>query len=255
MRSNMNLIKTRLSKVFSIIFWVVVWQLAALKIDYEVLLPTPLRVIQRLGQIFVSTEFLNSVLTTFTSILCGFFLALITAVILASISGSIKFVRILLTPFMSMIKSIPVASFVILALFWFDSSSLSAFVSFIMVLPVIYINVLSGVDETDTKMCEMATVFKVSPIKRVVYIYIPYAIPYFKSGCAIALGLCWKAGVAAELIGVPRGTIGEQLYFSKTYFETADLFAWTIVIIAISVIFEKLFMLVLNKAVLLYERS
>lgn len=247
--------KTKLKKILSILFWLVVWQIAAIKIDYEVLLPAPLKVIQRLGELFVSTDFLNSVLTTFVSILSGFFLALITAVVLAVISSSINIVRVLLMPFMSMIKSIPVASFVILALFWFDSSSLSMFVSFIMVLPILYINIVSGVEQTDKRMCEMASVFKISPLKRMRYIYLPYVIPYFKSGCAVALGLCWKAGVAAELIGVPSGTIGEQLYFSKTYFETADLFSWTIVIIVISVLFEKLFMFVLNKAVMLYERS
>jgi len=58
--------------------------------------------------------------------------------------------------------------------------------------------------------------------------------------------LAWKAGVAAELIGYPAGSMGEQLYYSKFFLETDTLFAWTVVIIILSVSFEKLFLLLLK---------
>ncbi len=192
--------------------------------------------------------------TTVGRILSGFFLALLSGTFLAVVSGVFKPLKVLFAPLMTALKSVPVASFVILSLLWFESSHLSAFIAFIMVFPIIYLNVLNGIDACDKKMIEMAKVFKIKPIRRITYIYLPYVIGYFKTGCSVSLGLCWKAGIAAELIGVPDGTIGEQLYFSKIYFEMSDLFAWTIAIILISLAFEKLFMFLLNKAVEMYER-
>ena len=59
-------------------------------------------------------------------------------------------------------------------------------------------------------------------------------------------GMGFKSGIAAEVIGVPGGSIGEGLYMAKIYLSTADLFAWTLMIIAVSSVFEKLFLLLLK---------
>jgi len=109
-----------------------------------------------------------------------------------------------------------------------------------MVLPVIYTNVFQGLISTDTKMLEMARVFQIKPGRKIRYLYIPAVMPYFASACSIGLGLCWKAGIAAEVIGLPKNSIGEQLYESKIYLLTDQLFVWTIVIISISMISEKI---------------
>ena len=79
--------------------------------------------------------------------------------------------------------------------------------------------------------------------------YLSQVMPYATTACKLGLGLCWKAGIAAEVIGIPTGSIGEKLYKAKVYLETPDLFAWTIVIIAVSVGFEKIFMFILKKSV------
>ena len=77
----------------------------------------------------------------------------------------------------------------------------------------------------------MAKVFRVNLRRQIRYIYVSQVLPYFLSACRLSLGMCWKAGVAAEVIGVPSGSIGEKLYNAKIYLNTPDLFAWTIVII------------------------
>ena len=123
-------------------------------------------------------------------------------------------------------------------LIWIPSRNLSVFISFLMVLPVIYTNILEGIQQTDSKILEMAKVFQVNPGRKIRYIYVSQVLPYFLSACRLSLGMCWKAGVAAEVIGVPSGSIGEKLYNAKIYLNTPDLFAWTIVIIVISFVFE-----------------
>ena len=111
-----------------------------------------------------------------------------------------------------------------------------------MVFPPVYLNVLEGIRQTDRKLLEMAKVFRVPLWRRVTGIYLPAVLPYFRTAASLGLGLCWKAGVAAEVIGLPVGSIGEQLYNAKVYFLTPELFAWTAVIVAVSVVFEKLFL-------------
>ncbi len=243
-----------ITRAVSLVFWIVAWHIIAVKVDTKILLPTPFQVLAKLRELIFTVEFSTAILNSFTRILRGFFSALVTGTILAVISASFRVIKIIISPFMSAIKSVPVASFVILSLIWLDSAQLSEFVAFVMVLPIIYISVINGIAARDQKMLEMAKVFRFSPFKKLMYIYLPSVIPLFKSGCSVALGLCWKAGVAAELIGAPDGTIGEQLYYSKIYILTEDLFAWTLVIIFISIVFEKLFMLTLNALVSLYER-
>ena len=145
------------------------------------------------------------------------------------------------------VKSIPVASFVILALIWLTASKLAAFVSFLMVLPVVYTNVLTGIRSADVKLLEMAYVFRVPFFRRISRVWLPQLRAQIISACRIALGLAWKSGVAAELIGYPSGSIGEQLYYAKVYFNTVDLFAWTAFIVLFSLAFEKLFLFALGR--------
>ena len=123
-----------------------------------------------------------------------------------------------------------------------------------LVLPIIYTNVLDGIGAVDKNLLEMAEVFQVPAGRRLRYIYISQVLPFFRSGCSIALGLCWKSGIAAEVIGIPDHSIGEHLYNAKVYLDTPDLFAWTLVIVLISIAFEKLFLTVLDAAVRYTER-
>ena len=171
------------------------------------------------------------------------FLIVVTGLALAALAAALRWVEVLLRPLMLTIKSIPVASFIILALMWLRSAgNLAVFISFLMVLPVVYTNTLAGIRETDTRLLEMAAVFRVPPAKRVRYLYVPAALPYFRSACTVGLGLCWKSGVAAEVIGITSGSIGEALYNAKILFSTAELLAWTVVIVLLSLAFERLFL-------------
>ena len=127
-------------------------------------------------------------------------------------------------------------------LIWVRSAQLSIVISFLMVFPIFYENVRKGIEMCDQQLLEMADVFELSSFTRIRYIYISSILPYFQSACSLALGLAWKSGIAAEVIGLPKFSIGEHLQQAKVYFDTADLFAWTLVIILLSTILEKLVM-------------
>ena len=141
------------------------------------------------------------------------------------------------------------ASFIILALVWVSGRSLSILISFLMVLPVLYSAVRTGIESADAQLLEMAQVFHLSLARRVKAIWLPAILPAFRQGCRRGAGLCWKSGVAAEVIGLPDGSIGDALYRAKITLSTGELFAWTFVIILLSAGFEKLFLALLDKAV------
>lgn len=184
----------------------------------------------------------------------GFIVGIIFGTWLAALSAHFRRIEELLAPAMLAVRSIPVASFIILALILFSSHNLSVLISFLMVLPIIYASVLEGIRAADHQLLEMAKLFRVPPVRCIRYVYLPQVMPYFHSACGSALGLCWKAGIAAEVIGMPRGSIGECLQQAKVYLDTPDLFAWTLVIVVISLAFEKVFIAFMNACTVWLER-
>lgn len=241
-------------RLWTVIFWLLIWQIASVLIGQEILLVSPVSVIVRLSELVTELSFWESILFSFQRIVAGFIMAVFFGVILASLSAYSNRMRELLAPLVAVIKATPVASFIILVLIWIPSRNLSVFISFLMVFPIIYSNVLEGIKRTDPKLIEMADIFSISKWRRFCFIYVSQVMPFFRVACSIGLGLCWKSGIAAEVIGIPKGSIGENLYTAKIYLDTPDLYAWTLVIILISLLFEWIFLLGLDLAVKRIER-
>lgn len=231
-----------LKRAAAIAFTLVLWQAAAMALSQRLLLVSPIQVAVRLGSLLLEGSFWRTVLYSFLRIEAGFLLGLFAGAVLAAAAARFSLLEILIWPFMTAVKSVPVASFIILSLIWLGASGLSVFISFLMVLPIVYFNVLEGMKSTDRKLLEMAEVFAIPWGRRMRYLYLPQVKPFLLSACRTALGISWKAGIAAEVIGIPDGSIGERLYEAKIYLDTADLFAWTLVIVLLSALFEKLFL-------------
>lgn len=240
--------KKNLITAGSILFWLLVWEIAARLIGKSVLLASPVEVVGRIFALLPEGDFRKSVSFTMGRVLLGFFLGTAVGIVFAAGAGKLPWLERLLAPLLSCIKSIPVASFTILALIWISSKNLSVLVSFLIAVPIVYSNLLEGIHALDKRLTEMAAVFRIPPLRRFFGVYLSQLLPCFRSASRLAMGLCWKSGVAAEVIGIPNGSIGEKLYSSKIYLETADLFAWTVVVILCSLLCEKLFLLLTDAA-------
>jgi len=243
-----------LTRAAAIVFALLVWQGVAMAVGHKFLLASPLDVAVRLCGIWREEGFFARVFGSLGHIALGFLLGLGVGSLLAVVSGRFRIVETMLAPFMTTAKTVPVASFIVIALIWLRSSSLSVFISFLIVLPVIYANVLGGIKSIPREMNEMAQVFRLSMPRRLVYIWLPNIKPYLLSACGASLGMAWKAGVAAEVIGLASGSLGEALYEAKVYYNTVDLFAWTVVIVLVSVVFERAVMFLLKRGFLAMER-
>ena len=233
----------------AVVFWLAVWQLAAAAIGQEVFLVSPLQAAGTLVQLLPQPDFWQRVGFSAGHILLGFLLGAVCSVVCSVAAERWVWVDALLSPVMQLVKATPVASFIILALVWVSGKSLSILISFLMVLPVLYGAVRTGIESADPQLLEMARVFRLPFARRVKAIWLPAVLPAFRQGCSVALGICWKSGVAAEVIGLPDGSIGDALYRAKITLSTGELFAWTFVIILLSAAFEKLFLALLDKAV------
>ena len=230
------------------LFWLGVWQAASMLVAKPVLFASPLDTVRALLALLPTGDFWLSVLGSFRRIAMGFFLALALGSLTGAAAFRFSLLRELVSPMLTLMKSVPVASFIILVLVWFGSANLAVIVSLLIVFPLIYFATLSGLGSADPELLEAASVFRV-PGKRVLWqVYRPALWPYLRGACASALGMSWKAGIAAEVIGTPARSIGEQMYLSKIYMDTAELFAWTLTVIVLSAVFEKAVLWLLGKA-------
>ena len=213
----------------------------------ELLLVTPAAVARRLCELIATADFWATLGFTFSRISLGFLLALALAAVLAALAAAVPLLETLLRPYIAAIQSVPVASFIVIAFLWLSAQRLSTFIACLMVVPVLYTNLMQGIRAADRDLLEMADVFRLSPARRVRCIYLPALRGPLFAACRVALGLCWKAGVAAEVIGVVARSVGGKLYDAKAYLEIADLFAWTAVIVAVSALFERVFLFLLGR--------
>ena len=229
-------VKKILRVVIPLAFWLGVWQLAALWVDtiYQpgrgyLLLPAPTLVAGRLAALMGEPAFWQAAAVSLGRIFGA----------IAVLTAALPWADWLLGPAVKVIRAIPVASFIVLVLLWAPTtSSVPAIVSALMVLPVVWGNVGRGIGETDPLLLEAARAYRFGRGKTLRLVYVPSVLPYFASGCATALGLAWKAGVAAEVLCQPRLAIGTRLYRAKITLETPDVFAWTVVVIALSFLLE-----------------
>ena len=227
-------------RILILAFWLGIWALLAGLVDRELLLPGPWEVAKRLSSLIVTADFWRITFVSLGRILLGAVLGVALGVALAIGTSRFAFLRAVLSPVLSVIKAIPVASFILLVLIWVGRDILPCVIVVLMVAPVVWSSVSAGIHTTDTELLELAKVYRFSPWRTLVRIYAPSVGPYFLSACHTCLGLAWKSGVAAEVLTVPARSIGRELFEAKLYLESVDLFAWTLVVVLCSLALEKI---------------
>lgn len=226
--------------LMALVFWLAVWEALALIVHKEVLLPGPWKVLLSLLSLAGTGAFWKSVVLTLLRILAGFMAGVVFGTLIGVFTAWKKGADTLLSPAVRVVRATPVASFIILALVWVRTGNIPMLMSALMVMPVVWANVRQGIDSASGQLLEMARVYRFGRAKTLKLIYAPAVFPYFRAACVTSLGLAWKSGIAAEVLCQPRFALGSGLYFSKLHLETAQLFAWTAVIIILSMLLERL---------------
>ncbi|KOA18713.1 putative aliphatic sulfonates transport permease protein SsuC [Clostridium homopropionicum DSM 5847] len=228
-------------KITILIFWVLIWELCSLFINQPLFLPSPFEVLKVLMTLIGDDYFWKSVFSSISRVILGLFLSIVIGIIIGITAGLNKFIEELLNPLIVCIRAIPVMSIIILALVWFKSYYVSVFTAILTCFPIIYTNVLHGIKSVDIKLIQMANIYKVKKKYIIKDIYLPSIKHYIVSGILMCLGLGFKVSVSSEVLSTPKYSIGLNLLNSKSMLETSELFAWTIVVILLSFIFEIIF--------------
>ena len=237
-----------LRKAFAAAFWLALWQVLYMVVKQEIQLVSPVCVLQRLFLLAGESSFWITAFSSMLRIVIGFLAAVVAGTVLAVLTSSVKLFYDLFHPIISIVKATPVASFILLAMVWIQTNHVPVLIAFLMVVPVIWGNVENGIKKVDPKLLQMAHCFRFGTIKTVKRVYVPSIMPYFTAACTTGMGLAWKAGIAAEVIAYAPPSIGSEIYNAKIYIETADLFAWTVVVIIMSVILEWLMIKIMKTA-------
>ena len=231
--------KSALYGLLAALFWLLVWQGIAMLVGKPFLLPSPVETAGRLLSLLVTADFYATAGMSLFRILIGYVLGVAAGVLLALLTTRFFWAEQLLRPLRSVIRATPVSSIILLTLVWLTTGTVPVFIVFLMVLPIIWSNVETGIRQTDPLLLEMAKSFRLSRGRTLRRIYLPSVLPHFMDACITALGFAWKSGIAAEVLATPQLSIGTQLYESKIYLETPDLFAWTALVVILSFLLEK----------------
>lgn len=233
-------IRGLLSILATVFFWLAVWQGISMIVAQELLVPAPLVVLNTFAGLITTEVFWRSTGMSLLRIALGFVTGIAAGSAAAVLTTRFRVADLLLSPVLRIVRATPVASFIILALVWIKTGYLPAFISFLMVVPLTWGNVEKGICQTDIKLLEMARVFRLSRLKTLIHVRIPSVMPYFMAACTAGMGLAWKAGIAAEVICRPSLSVGKRLQDAKIYLETPEVFAWTITVIVLSMMLERL---------------
>ncbi|MCD7770573.1 MAG: ABC transporter permease subunit [Oscillospiraceae bacterium] len=228
------------------VFWLAIWQIAATIVGQELLIPTPVAVLKRFCELVVTTDFWIAAGMSLLRIFVGAFLGGLLGIILAATTCRFSVVDMIVSPALRVIRAIPVASFIILVLLWIRKGAVPAVISGLMVMPVMWESVSVGIESVDRELLEMADCYDMGWLAKIRRIYMPSVKPNLIGGIRNCVGLAWKSGVAAEVLCLPKNAVGSQVYYSKIYLETPSLFAWTITVVILSLVLEKLIFLILR---------
>lgn len=231
--------KTFLKIALPLAVWLGAWQLAALAVGQSLLLPGPVEVLERLGRLVLQGSFWRACLTTLGRVFLGGALGALAGTAVAALSARFPAAGWVFDPVMGVVRATPVASFIILIWLWCTSAWVPVVIAALMAAPVAWAAVGQGIRGTPEPLLEMAGYYRYGPWKTLRLIYLPAALPAAMAGYRTALGLAWKAGVAAEALCRPRWAMGSEIWNAKTYLETPDLFAWTTAVVVLSFAVEK----------------
>lgn len=228
-------------------FWLSVWQLMAWNVGKELLLPSPYRVLIALGNLILTADFWSSIAFSILRVMIGIVVALLTGTLVAILTSRWKLLYELIAPFITVIRSTPVASFILLLWLWLGADKLPAVICLLMVFPIAWSAASDAIAAIDKDLAEVCKVYQFSLSKRVWRFYLPSFFPYFLSASKTSIGLAWKAAVAAEALVVSPHSIGRHLFDTKITLETPELFAWTLIVILLSLVIEAITSLTLGK--------
>ncbi|WP_130864218.1 ABC transporter permease [Bacilliculturomica massiliensis] len=221
------------------LFWLLIWQAVYMVMEKDYIVPSPFHTAEVLVSMLGTGEFYVDTAVTLGRVLSGMALSFAAGAVSAVLAYFVPFVRMLLGGVAAAFKAMPVMSVILFAILCMVSGLVPVFACFLMCYPVVHTNLLEGLDSIGEEYLELCRAYRIDFRKRLRQVYLPAISANIKAALSLISGLSWKAVVAAEVLASPAHSMGYQLLTAKVYLEADRLFAWTIAIIILSILFEK----------------
>lgn len=209
--------------------------------NLRLFLPGPAAVVKCLGRIAFTADYWAAVAATIARIFSGFVLGVAAGITAGILTGCFTAADAVLSPAFRIVRAVPVVSFIILAYLFIDVDGLPVFISFLMVLPMVWQPVRDGIRNADRELCEMASCFGLGKARTLFAVRLPSCGGEIATACAGALGYAWKSGIAAEVLCTPAASIGHRVYLAKGNLNFDEVYALTLTVVILSLIIEVLF--------------
>lgn len=227
-----------LKTILSTVTILLIWDILALIINDGYFMPSISETAASLYKIVISGEFFRVIFIAFLRVLAGLVLGVAVGVLLAALCHKSDIVNALISPIISIMKATPVACIIVLLWIRLNYTGIAIFVVVLMVLPIVWQNVYEAFGSIDKSLIEVADVYKIDAKTRLKILVVPSVLSYLLPAVVTSIGLAWKAEIAAEIM--TNSNIGELIYDFKTVsYDTASIFAWTAIIVTLSIVFEK----------------
>ncbi|OAV38758.1 ABC transporter permease [Clostridium saccharobutylicum] len=230
--------KSRVYILISCLFFIALWQVSAIIIDNDIYIPRIQQVIKSIVEIVNEPDFFKIVLSSFYRTAISYILALGCSMILGVLSVVYPFFKYLLSPNLRKQFCYGCYHEVVLALVWFTKDSAPFVVGFAITFPILYEGVRNSIMQIDKKLIDMTEIYEVELIDKIKKIYFPVMKFYFMSIFVSTFSLTFKVVIAGEIHGQPKFGIGTHIQLEKVNFNVSGIFAWIIIIMFISLIFE-----------------
>lgn len=221
------------------LFWLLVWQLIYMVVEKDYIVPSPFHTARTLGEMLLTSDFYRNTAVTAGRVIGGIVLSFAAGSVCAVAAWLVPFIRLLLGGVAAAFKAMPVMSVILFAILCLVSGLVPLFSCFLMCFPVVYTNLLEGLDSIEPEYLELCRAYRITFRRRLRYVYLPSISANLKAAVSLIAGLSWKTVVAAEVLASPAHSMGYQLLMAKVYLEADMLFAWTIAIVVLSILFEK----------------
>ncbi len=225
--------------ILPLLFWLFIWHIGSLIVNNEFMFPSIKKTFAALTVLVSQKSFYNAVFLSILRVLTGLVFGCFFGTILAIICNKFSLANDIFSPMITIIRSTPVASFIVILWVLMNGDKLSIFVGFIMVLPIIWQSTIDGISSIDKNLIEVTSVFEFSSFKKFKLLVLPTLKKYLFPAIITSTGLAWKAEIAAEIIAYTKHSIGQGINDAKYNMDTATVFAWTLVIIFFSIILES----------------
>lgn len=230
-----------------VLLFLAVWEISALIINFDIMLPTVGATLLKLAELFTRPDFYTTVLASIGRITLGLAMGIVLGVLLALLTNYVPFAKETLSPLITVVRATPVASFIMVLWFIIGSDFVPTVIAVLMVAPVIWQNLESGFSSVAKDLNEVCLIYGIKGRKKLKLLILPTLKKYLIPSIITSTGLAWKSGIAAEIISYTHNSIGKKIYDAKSMFESGEMFAWTIIVVISSLVIEALLKLYLKR--------